>query len=388
METQKYTEEIRQLKDDLEKTKSHLYIFYELTQAMRTTLRLDEVAYIILTGLTAHQGLEFNRAILFLIDETKRSINGFMGIGPIDAEEANKIWKKIEEQKMDLYALIENFRRIKEGKIQPKLMEFTRTLKFPLHEKSGLIFESLYEVVPIHIKKKNKQKYNNDLLIEKLKLEEFVIAPLWSKNNPLGVIIVDNYITGKPITDEDIRILTMFINQSAGAIENSKMYEDTLLLAHTDTLTSLWNYGYFQYKLDEEIMRSKSQNYEVSVMMLDIDDFKKFNDAFGHQAGDEALKSVGEILKRCSRKIDIVCRYGGEEFALILPHTSKEESLTIADRIRTTVEKQMIMNHPFTISIGVASFPRDTEDKENLVKKADLALYRAKSKGKNTVILA
>ncbi len=381
-------EELDRLRKELETVRSQFYIFYELTQAMRTTLRLDEIAYIILTGLTAHQGLGFNRAILFLINESTQEIEGFMGIGPFDAEEANKIWQLIEGQQMDLYALIENYRRIKEGKVMPRFMEFTRSLKFPLNEKSGIIFESLYEVVPLHIKDGGDGKYRDDPLVKKLKLKEFVIAPLWSKNNPIGSIVVDNYITKQPITDENIRILTMFVNQAAGAIENSKTYENTLLQAHTDSLTSMWNYGYFQYKLDEEIIKAKNQNRNVSIVMIDIDNFKKFNDAFGHQAGDEVLKQLGASLKNCARKIDITCRYGGDEFAIILPDTGKDEAIATAERIRQTVEKEEISGTHFTLSMGVATFPVDGDRKEEMIKKADVALYKAKSEGKNRVVAA
>ena len=381
-------EEVEYLRRETEKIRSQFYIFYELTQAMRTTLRLDEITYIILTGLTAHQGLGFNRAVLFLIDEVKKVIKGFMGLGPMDIEEANKIWKLIEEQKMDLYSLIETYRRIKEGEIQPKLMQFTRSLEFPLNENSGLIYEALHEVVPVSIKNALSSHYKDDPLVRKLNLKDFVIAPRWSKNNPMGIIIVDNYITQKPITDDNIRILTMFINQAAGAIENSKTYEDTLTRAHTDALTSLWNYGYFQYKLDEEVLKALSSQGKMSLLMIDIDDFKKFNDTFGHQAGDKALKVITSNIQRSARKIDIACRYGGEEFAFILPDTSKEEASVIAERMRKAVSDDKIMEYAFTISIGCASLPDDAKGKEELVRRADMALYKAKDLGKDGVVTA
>lgn len=382
--------ELEKLKAELEKARSQLYIFYELTQAMRTTLRLDEIVYIILTGLTAHHGLGFNRAVLFLVDEEKKEIHGFMGIGPMDSEEANEIWKAIENQKMDLYSLIKAYRRIKEETVKPKFMEFTRSLKFPLKPEAGIIYEALYEVTPLHlnITSLEEKKYKDDPLVKELNLKEFVLASLWSNNNPIGLILVDNCITHKPIIEDDIRILSMFVNQAAGAIENSRIFENTLIKAHTDPLTNLWNYGYFQYRLDEEIVKAKNQGYNLSVMMLDLDDFKKFNDTFGHQAGDEVLKKTGEILKNNSRKIDIVARYGGEEFALILPYANKNEAKIIGERIRKSVEETEIRGWCFTISIGIASFKEDTTEKEELIKKADLALYRAKKEGKNKVILA
>lgn len=381
--------ETEKLKQELEQARSQLYIFYELTQAMRTTLRLDEVTYIILTGLTAHHGLGFNRAVLFFLDNEKKVIRGFMGIGPMEYAEANTIWKAIENQKMDLYALIREYHRIKQEPVKPKFMEFIRSLRFAAEEASGIIYDSLYEVVPQHINidTGSGKKFENDPLIESLKLREFIVAPLWSKENPLGLIVVDNCITKKPITEEIIKIFSLFINQAAAAIENSKIFENTLFKAHTDTLTSLWNYGYFQYKLDEELMKAKNQNYKLSVIMLDIDDFKKFNDTFGHQAGDKVLTTLASLLRDNSRKIDIAARYGGEEFALILPYATKREAQIIGERIRKSVETTQTHNTYITVSIGISSFDEDATAKNELIQKADLALYKAKREGKNKVVL-
>jgi diguanylate cyclase (GGDEF)-like protein len=382
--------DLKNLKLELEKARSQLYIFYELTQAMRTSLHLEEVAYIILTGLTAHHGLGFNRAVLFLIDERNQRINGFMGIGPMDSEEANEIWKAIENQRMDLYALIKAYHRIKEGKVKPKFMELTSSLSFPLNREAGILYEAIHQKNPLHIDitQREYKRHIQDPIVTRLDLNEFVVAPLWTQKSPLGLILVDNCITRKPIGEEDIRILAMFVNQAAGAIENSKIFEDTLLKAHTDPLTGLWNYGYFQYKLDEEIMKAKNQNYSLSVMMIDLDDFKKYNDAFGHPEGDKVLKMIANILKETCRKIDIVVRYGGEEFALILPYANRGEAKIIGERIRKAVEESKIFTTNFTISIGIASLNHEIQTKEELIRKADSALYQAKGAGKNRVVLA
>ena len=179
----------------------------------------------------------------------------------------------------------------------------------------------------------------------------------------------------------------MFVNQCALAVENSKIFENTLLKAHTDTLTTLWNYGYFQYKLDEELMKAKKENLPLSVIMLDLDNFKKFNDTFGHPKGDLVLQEIGNILKKNSRKGDIPARYGGEEFALILPLTTKEEALVIGERIRKTIEEKEILGKHFTVSMGIASFPYDAQSKEDLMNKADIFLYKAKQQGKNKIVV-
>lgn len=374
--------------DELEKVRSQFYIFYELTKVMRTTLRLEEIVYIILTGLTAHHGLAFNRAVLFLVDEEKKNIKGFMGIGPMYSEEANAIWTNIKEENKDLYELIKAYHRIKEEDAKPKFMEFIQSLAFPLAKESGFIFDSLFEMGALRIKEEKTLQLKDDPLISKLQLKEFLASSLWIKNRPAGIIIVDNYITRKPISDEDVKIFKMFVDQAAGAIENSQAFENTLMQAHTDTLTGIWNHGFFQYKLDEELARAKSQNHPVSLMMIDLDDFKKFNDTYGHVAGDNALRRIADILKDKIRKIDVLCRYGGEEFSIILPLTKKEEASYLGERIRKAICENKILENNFSVSVGISAYPHDTQEKELLVKMADEALYRAKREGKNRVILA
>ncbi len=378
--------EIDKLKEELEKVRSQLYVFYELTKAMRTTLRLDEITYIILTGLTANEGLRFNRAAIFFVDDKNKEINGFMGIGPIDSQEATRIWQSIEEEKKNLYDLIDNYNRIRENKERPKFLELVKSLTFPLNEKSGLIFDTLYKKDLTWIKNENR-KFKNDSLVKGLNLEEFLIFSLWIKGKATGVAVVDNYITKKPITSEDVKIFTMFMEQAQGALENSQSFESTLTQAHTDTLTSLWNYGYFQYRLDEEIAKSNTTSLPLSLMMIDIDDFKKFNDSNGHIQGDQALRQISEVLKENCRKIDILCRYGGEEFSLILPANNKKEAALLGERIRKSIAGKKILKSSFTISIGIASYPQDSANKKTLIEKADQALYKAKRKGKNKVVL-
>jgi diguanylate cyclase (GGDEF)-like protein len=154
-------------------------------------------------------------------------------------------------------------------------------------------------------------------------------------------------------------------------------------------MTNLNNYRYFENRLVEEINRSRRNNTCVSLLMLDIDEFKNYNDELGHQAGDEALRTVGWILKNVVRDGDIVNRYGGEEFAIILPGMEKDLISILAERIRMKIDE-----HPFykqkvqpggslTISLGGATFPSDADDFEMLVLKADKALYHSKKSGKN-----
>ncbi|MBD3246301.1 MAG: diguanylate cyclase [Candidatus Omnitrophica bacterium] len=378
---------IKKLQEETEKLRSQFYIFYELTKAMRSTLRLDEIVYIILTGLTARQGLAFNRAILFLVDDTNQTIQGYMGIGPVDGQEANQIWKSIEHQKMDLRSLTFAYHCLREGK-KTRFSEYVESMSFPLSPASGIIYSALFDKGPVCFSADHDLRYREDPLVKHLKLKDFLTSSLWIKDEPRGLILVDNYITKKPISEDDTRIFNMFVEQAQGAIENSKVYEDTLLRAHTDSLTGLWNHGYFQYALDEEMTKAKRAKTPLSIMMIDMDNFKRYNDVQGHIQGDKALKRVSAILKDNCRKVDTLCRYGGEEFSLILPATSLQEAYLLAERIRTSVAHSDVLGSKFTISIGIAALEDFSLEKETFIRRADTALYRAKREGKNQVVPA
>lgn len=161
-------------------------------------------------------------------------------------------------------------------------------------------------------------------------------------------------------------------------------------LSNTDGLTGLFNHKYFQYRLEQELSLSKRYKPPLSLLMFDIDHFKKFNDTYGHQAGDAVLAQLAKLVKTGLRKVDIPARYGGEEFAIILPHTPKEGAHLVAERIRNDVENfhfGLDGGEPLraTISVGVACFP-DFADKDDLIRAADQALYRAKEAGRNRVM--
>ncbi len=148
-------------------------------------------------------------------------------------------------------------------------------------------------------------------------------------------------------------------------------------------------HGYFQLMLQEEIDRSRALNMPLSLMMIDIDYFKNYNDHLGHQRGDYILSEMSKLLLGYSRKMDYVCRYGGEEFAIILPQTQKEGAYLIAERLRELIDQhkfadeQIQPSQSLTVSIGLSCFPNDAETKSELILAADKALYEAKKTGKN-----
>lgn len=220
-----------------------------------------------------------------------------------------------------------------------------------------------------------------------------LIAPIVQSNRLRGFIGCGAKLYENEFDTTDIQLFTLLVNIIAISISNAQMYEDVKKMSFTDAMTNLNNYRYFENRLKEELNRARRSGDNVSLLMLDIDYFKNYNDNLGHQAGDEALRVLGWILKNTVRDEDIVSRYGGEEFGIILPGMEKTIIPVLAERLRSRVEE-----HPFfkesvqpekriTVSIGGSSFPEDAKGFGDLVEKADKALYEAKNNGRNKFIL-
>ncbi len=208
-------------------------------------------------------------------------------------------------------------------------------------------------------------------------------VPLLVKDEVIGMIALDKTTTGY-FSQEDAEVALTFANQVAMAIENARLYEETNLLAITDELTGLFNVRYFYHELRGEILRSERYGHSCSLIFFDIDDFKIYNDRYGHLAGDDLLREMGGILKETMRHPDTAARYGGEEFTIIQPETEQAEAVRSAQRVwRQIREHQFCVagigrEGRITISVGVATYPRDAKTAKELVHAADMALYVAK----------
>ncbi len=382
----------KNIKSELERLDWEFSLLYEISNAIRTTLRLDRILYIILTALTSHEGLGFNRAMLFLVNEKESVLEGIMGIGPHTAEEAGKIWHAISQSKMTLDDFIASYDTFKKDP-ESKLNSIVKGIKIPLREDMGILALTILEGMPFEITTHEAKKLVDVEMQRALNTDFFVTVPLKAKDKVLGAILVDNVFNKKPITKSDVKMLAMFANHAGLAIENSRLYEETVYLSNTDWLTKLWNYGKFQQHLSLELQRAKLTETTVSLVMLDVDNFKNYNDTFGHIRGDEALRQIALILQAKSRKVDVVARYGGEEFAIIMPNTSKENARLFAERLRNEVERLyaeealLTVENRLTISCGVAACPEDADTKDELISRADIALYEAKHAGKNRTCL-
>jgi diguanylate cyclase (GGDEF)-like protein len=227
-------------------------------------------------------------------------------------------------------------------------------------------------------KKRNSEQYFAKSLIS---------VPLKIREEVIGVINVNNKLDNEPFTIDDCDILMTISYNAAIAIENSRRFEEAKSASIRDGLTDLYNQAYFWKVLDLEMERSKRYKTPLSLIVIDVDDFKKINDTYGHKLGDLVLAELGQLLQKQLRKLDILFRYGGEEFVILLTQTDIEGAQLSAERLRLRVETQRfaeseVRNLRVTISMGISYYKKDISQKE-IFENADKAVYEAKKKGKN-----
>lgn len=218
----------------------------------------------------------------------------------------------------------------------------------------------------------------------------FLSIPLVYKGEMQGVINFSR-LGANSFSYQDVRMMSLVAGQVAIAIANARLYTRTRELSVKDELTGINNRRYFQQMLQMEWKRAVRFGRQLSLIMIDVDHFKIYNDTFGHMQGDLVLKRIGELLKRNLREVDTVARFGGEEFVLLLPDTDKRGAIAVAEKVRVFVEAYRFATEdhhetrPITISAGIACFPGDVSEMDDLIDRADIALYRAKENGRNRV---
>ncbi len=226
--------------------------------------------------------------------------------------------------------------------------------------------------------------------LTKFKTRCVLAAPLKHQQRVLGVVEVVNKKGGENFTREDLDTVQLFLEPAAIALQNAFLFEQTKRLAMIDDLTQLANSRYLFDALARETGMGRRYGFPVAVIFLDLDGFKQVNDRYGHLVGSRTLKVVADILRSVVRNVDIVARYGGDEFTLVLPNTSLEGAKRVAERARIAIEKfdyASKLGVPFALSasFGVAVFPEHGNDPEALIHKADSAMYSVKETTKNAV---
>jgi len=227
---------------------------------------------------------------------------------------------------------------------------------------------------------------------EKRLIRSLISTPLIVGEKTLGILRVDSAVARHFATD-DLRFLRTIADLTSIAIENAQLYERLETMAIKDGLTGLYLRRHMLERLNEEVSREIRRGSELVFMMIDLDHFKKYNDSFGHMAGDIVLRTVARMMEdQFGDPGDLICRYGGEEFCIVVPDCTKSQAVERAQKLKEKIENQEIIlrrqKTHVTVSIGIASFPVDARTKEDLIYKADEALYKAKETGRNKVCAA
>ncbi|MHB9095167.1 MAG: GGDEF domain-containing protein [Eubacteriales bacterium] len=331
-------EKIRELSSQLDRNEFESRLLREINTAITSTFELPEILSLILQVLTTlvnTQGVS-----LLLVNETDSTLRiaESHGLSTNDIENFYIYYAKLNEG---------IFHEILEAK-QPRFIEGGEDLAIPL----------------------------------------LLSVPLVSRNKVIGFLNIHSMYKNRPLTNEKIELVYALASQASIAISNAQMYALMREQAIIDQCTGLYNFRYFQQKLDEEIITATNNSENLSLVILDIDHFKHVNDTWGHLYGDNVLRELANLLKRNVRAEDSVCRYGGEEFAIIFPRCDTEITFKIAERIRTRIEettttdRRSFFKEPITVSIGVTQFDPSI-NKTTLIGWADSALYWAKNNGRN-----
>lgn len=313
-----------------------LLVISKINKAIVKTMDLNEALEIILSNIVRHLGVD--RVRLFLIDQEKNVLLGKLAV------DTSGVVRSIEEY------------------------------RYPIKPATNEIVDTLF----------SQQ-------VDDIRQKPIIHIPIKMKDEFLGVLSIDNIFSKQLLSAEDEKYLLIFAAQLATAIHSirlaKKMEESTII----DATTKLYVQKYFNQRLGEEMARAKRFRQELSLLFLDIDHFKVYNDTYGHQVGDTILAELANIIVHNTREVDFIARYEGDGIMMILPNTSREGAKSVAARVRQLVEHygfvvpDGVLN--ITITIGSATFPRDTDNKEEFVHLTEEALNWGKTHGRNQVVL-
>ena len=349
-----------------------LQLIHRIANLLRESLEEEPACYAVLAGVTAGVGLGFNRAMLFMRDG--RELSGSMAVGPATREEADRVWRSIEAEAIDLETLYEAGLRAREQR-KSALDERVRGLHVDIEGESP---------VALALRRGRLVRRGDDDLEGLLDLATGVAAPLRSADGVAGVLYADNCFTGARVEPAIELAFTLIADHAGRVIDNARRYERLAEEARTDPLTGLLNHGAMMDAIGAHVDAGDA----LSFIMIDLDDFKQVNDAHGHLSGDALLAAFAERLRGSLRSGGTPYRYGGEEFAVVLPQVSLDDAIGIAERIRSAIRDELFVvgstTRRITCSIGVAAWSSG-ETAMGVVAAADGALYRAKHGGKDRV---
>lgn len=351
---------------------SNLATLRTITNFMLGSTDVDQALYILLSGLTSGFSLGFNRAALFTWDPARKAFVGSKAIGPYDEADAHRVWEAIEEEDKDIEALIRDYAQ---RNFDTRFQQFVQGLELaPAGGVADEVTRALLSAQPVLF----RQPAATNPGLKQLGVGgEYVLASLKPHGRTLGLILCDNRYNRAPIFVDQLSYLSFFIDQTALVWENLALLKSVEELARVDALTGTFNRRELESRLHFELARCQRHGRPCSLLIADVDLFKAVNDQKGHEAGDEVLRQVGALLREATRADDVVGRYGGDEFVVVIPEGSHEHLVPCAQRVGTLAQGRGI-----SLSIGGACWPADCAEPSALLTAADQCLYKAKASGR------
>jgi diguanylate cyclase (GGDEF)-like protein len=395
-------------KRELTKLQRELDIRMAVTSAMLGTLDLQEVLFAILSGITFDEGLGFDRAFLFLDDDSGRSLRIRLALAPSSAEAARQIWRAMERPQLNYAELLPRFAELREDETSVDLVGRLTGFSLPLHRLEQLAAahhalilstEATLSSVLARCLLDRAPFCSNSLTLRhggpgvdggEIEFRHVAMVPLAVQRRLIGAIVADNLRSGTHVHSEALRSLHALGNLAALAIDRARLHARAVAMAEIDGLTTVYNRRYYEEQARAALEQCSRRGQPISIAVFDLDHFKSVNDLHGHLVGDEVLKDVARILVDSVRQSDLVARYGGEEFVVLLPDTAQDAAINVAEKLRLRIQGASLAGgrvQRLTVSVGVAcSQQRDTV--EGLFERADRALYQAKREGRNRAIVA
>lgn len=369
-----------------------LLALQRVSNALRKTMDLDRAALIIASALTSGETGGYAQAMIFLVDEHREFLQGTVCVDSLGVSDPRGIWRGLTSNDGPVSQSLEKSQPIL-ARRWGELTEKVKSIKVPLDADHSILAHAVRtgETITHETLRDHPQLRVHEAVTEHFNLKHFAAAPLLADREAIGLIVAD--AGGKPMhfSPEQLTMLEMFASQAALAINNALKYQNMVDRAQRDSLTRLYNHGHFQEVLKSEIDRAERYGNVLSLVLLDIDHFKKFNDVYGHQTGDKVLRQTALLLNSLVRVSDVAARYGGEEFAVLLPQTTYQAARETAERLRDGVARKATVTGPkgeklsVTASFGVATFPLHASSAAELIALADESLYLAKERGRNRV---
>ncbi|RME22195.1 MAG: GGDEF domain-containing protein [Deltaproteobacteria bacterium] len=372
-----------------------------LSRAMLGTLELDQLFYIITSGITHPKGLGFDRVVLFVADEKRRELKLVAAAGKPTEDYPAEHAPACGE--LDLPSLLDAYETCGQDGASRALAEHLAGFSMPLGVSAPPLNGDESEV-PVQAVIARVVQERQAMLLDRvsafyqpppasggqvLHFANIACAPLILRDEVIGVILADNPFSNSLPDEDKLQALSGLANLAALALDRANLHRKIQEMASQDGLTGLANRDHYQKRLEQEIARARRTGRTLALMLFDVDLFKQINDRHGHEKGDHVLKDLAVLLKSRVRSEDLVARYGGDEFTVLLTGgTSLKDAVQVADKLRQYIESQSLAGLPagqVTVSAGVATTHGQRLDAKKLFADADAALYKAKENGRNRV---